>query len=135
MFFKIQTDNGVPVYEQVVRQIIFAVAGGALRPGERIPSVRQLARQLAINPNTVARAFRQLQDQKVIESVRGTGMQVRQDAVAICRQSRVDVVTRRLAGAIDEARQSQLSDGQIRQIVERELGESRNETGGAKGKG
>ena len=121
MFFRIHADNGVPVYEQVVRQITFAIARGALRPGEMIPSVRQLARQLAINPNTVARAYRQLQDQQIIESVRGTGMQVRQEALPRCRAERLSVISQRFAAAIEEARQSQLSDEEIRQLVEQTL--------------
>ena len=61
MFFHIDPTNGLAIYEQVARQVMFAVAGGALAPGEMVPSVRELARELALNPNTVARAYRELQ--------------------------------------------------------------------------
>ena len=58
MFFHIDPSNGLAIYSQIVRQIKFAVAGEALRPGEMVPSVRELARELAVNPNTVSRAYR-----------------------------------------------------------------------------
>ena len=54
MFFQIDPANGLPIYEQVVRQLKFAVADELLQPGELAPSVREVARELAINPNTVA---------------------------------------------------------------------------------
>ena len=76
MFFKIQTSNGLAIYDQVVRQIKFAVADQALQTGDRVPSVRELAKQLTLNPNTVARAYRQLQDEDILQSVRGVGLQV-----------------------------------------------------------
>ena len=56
MFFQIDFDNRLAIYDQVVRQIKFAVAGAVLKEGELVPSVRELARELTINPNTVARA-------------------------------------------------------------------------------
>ena len=60
MFLHIEPTNGLAIYDQIVRQIKFAVAGGGLPPGEMAPSVRELARELAVNPNTVARAYNQL---------------------------------------------------------------------------
>ena len=61
MFFTIDPSNGLAIYEQIVRQVTFAVANETLKPGDLVPSVRELARELAINPNTVARAYRDLQ--------------------------------------------------------------------------
>ena len=66
MILQIDTSNGLAIYEQVVRQLKFAVASGKLRRGELVPSVRELSKQLAINPNTVSRAYRQLQDEDVL---------------------------------------------------------------------
>ena len=76
MLFHVDPHNGLAIYDQIVRHVKFAVADGALKPGEMVPSVRQLARELAINPNTIARAYRCLQDDKVLEAVRGTGLEV-----------------------------------------------------------
>ena len=74
LFFDINASNGVPVYEQVARQIVNAVASGGLAVGQMIPSVRETAKELAINPNTVARAYRSLQDEAILETVRGSGL-------------------------------------------------------------
>ena len=121
MFFDIDPTNGVAIYQQIVRQVSFAVAGQALRPGDRVPSVRQLARQLAINPNTVARAYRQLQDDRVLESVRGTGLVVAAGAVRRCRQTRTNVIRERLRHVLAEARQSRLTDEEIQTMIDTEL--------------
>lgn len=125
MFFQINSSNGVPVYEQVFRQITFAVANGSLQPGELIPSVRQLARDLAINPNTVARAYRQLQDQEIVASVRGTGMAIANGARTICKSERTRILRERLGQVIDEARQSQLENKDIEKLFQSELGKKR----------
>ena len=125
MFFQINPNNGVPVYEQVCRQVTFAVANGALQPGELIPSVRQLARDLAINPNTVARAYRQLQDQQVVEAMRGTGLVIARGARVVCRAERTRILRERLGQVIDEARQGQLDDTEIEKLFQSELGKRR----------
>ncbi len=121
MFFDIDPTNGVALYQQIIRQVSFAVAGQALRPGDRVPSVRQLARQLAINPNTVARAYRQLQDDRVLESVRGTGLVVTAGAVRRCRQTRTNVIRERLRHVLAEARQSRLTNEEIQAMIDEEL--------------
>ena len=87
MFFQIDFGNGLAIYDQVVRQIKFAVAGEVLKEGELVPSVRELARELTINPNTVARAYRQLQDDGVLTSVRGTGLAVAAGAASAVERS------------------------------------------------
>ena len=121
MFFQIDPDGGLAIYEQVVRQVTFAVAGGALRPGDLVPSVRELARQLAINPNTVARAYRQLQDQGVLESVRGMGLAVAPRAVKQCRGQRLRLLRERLRQVLVEAQQSRLDGQTLRALVQDEL--------------
>jgi GntR family transcriptional regulator len=121
MFFAIDTANGIAVYEQIVRQVKFAVAREAVKPGEMVPSVRELARELAVNPNTVARAYRQLQSDGVLESVRGTGLEVAARARDRCRRETVELIRARLRQVLVEARQSQLSVAQLQQLVEEEL--------------
>jgi GntR family transcriptional regulator len=121
MFFQIDFSNGLPVYQQVVRQVKFAVAGGALKAGELVPSVRELSRELAINPNTVARAFRQLQADGVLETVRGMGLQVAAGAPQQCRDERVRLIRQRLQQVLVEARQSRLATGELRALVDGEL--------------
>ena len=130
MFFEINPSNGVPVYEQVSRQIMFAVAAGSIQKGELIPSVRELARELAINPNTVARAFRDLQDQGILETVRGTGVAVSQGAKSKCISARTRLIRERLRDVLLEARQSQLDDQELQKIIAAELQNSKKRNRG-----
>ena len=122
MFFQVDPANGVAIFDQVVRQVKFAVARGAIRPGNMVPSVRELAKELAINPNTVARAYQQLQSDGVLESVRGMGLEVAEGAAKLCRTERQKIVQGRVRQALLEALQSGLEPEELRQIVERELG-------------
>src|SRR6476646_12123028 len=95
MLLHVEVGNGLAVYDQSVRQVKFAVADGALRTGDLVPSVRELARELAINPNTVARAYRQLQDDGVVETVRGTGLAIAA-ARRQCQGERTKLIRSRL---------------------------------------
>ena len=117
VFFKINLTNGVPVYEQISRQIAFAIASGAIEVGQLVPSVRSLSRDLAVNPNTVARAYRQLQDAQIIESVRGEGMLATPDSVKKCKALRKQLLSERILQVMEEARQSQLTDQEIEKMV------------------
>jgi GntR family transcriptional regulator len=95
----IQTNAPEPVYEQIVRQIHEAVKSGQLKPDTPLPTVRQLAGDLVINRNTVARAYRILEEQGVILTAGRKGTFVRQDAVrevAKVRTARAERVMRRV---------------------------------------
>jgi len=121
MLFNIDPNDALAIYDQIVRQVKFAVAGGALKQGELVPSVRELARELAINPNTIARAYRQLQDDRVLAAVRGTGLEVAAGAQERCRTERLKLIRARLRQVLNEARQSRLANGDLRELVEKEL--------------
>jgi len=121
MLFDIHPNSGVAIYEQIVARVLFAVASGALRPGERIPSVRELAEQLIVNPNTVARAYQELERQGVLLSRRGLGMEVAADAPRTCRAQRHEIVRGRIREALREAVSSALSSEEIRRLVDEEL--------------
>ena len=109
-----------PIYGQIADRVKFAVAGGVLRPGDLVPSVRELSKQLVVNPNTVARAYRDLQTEGLLESVRGMGLQVAEGAVERCRAARREMVRQRLRQAIEEARQSQMDPAEIEAILREE---------------
>ncbi|MBI2479440.1 MAG: GntR family transcriptional regulator [Planctomycetia bacterium] len=121
MFLNINPSNGIAIYDQVVRQIKFAVAQGAVKPGNLVPSVREMARELAINPNTVARAYQQLQADGVLEQVRGLGLEVAADAVKQCKSERQKLIQDRIRQALMEAKQSGLDGDELRQIVEKQV--------------
>lgn len=129
MLLHVDPGDDLAIYDQIVRQIKFAVAAEVLRPGELIPSVRETARSLAINPNTVARAYRELQGAGILQSVRGTGLAVAPEAVQRCRTDRLDLIRRRIRQTLSEAQRSRLETTELRRIVEEEL--SRLEQGGA----
>ncbi len=78
MIVRIDPDSAVPIYLQIVEAIQHAVATGTLKPGEQLPTVRELATTLRINPNTVARAYDQLDSAKVISTQQGRGTFVRE---------------------------------------------------------
>jgi len=73
MEFEIDTRSGVPLYRQIIEQVKFAIASGGVQAGEQLPTVRQLSVDLSINPNTVIRAYRELEIEGVIESHQGSG--------------------------------------------------------------
>ena len=121
MFLHIDPSNGLAIYDQIVRQVKFAIAQGALKPGNLVPSVRELARDLAINPNTVARAYQQLQTDGVVESVRGTGLEITTGAPKHCRAERWKLIQARLRLALLEAKQSGIEAVELRTLIDEEL--------------
>ena len=82
---RIEPDNPVPIFQQIADGIRAAVAAGVYRPGDLIPSVRQQALALVVNPNTVQRAYEQLEREGLVESRKGTGMVVCPDGLARAR--------------------------------------------------
>ena len=121
MFIRIQESSGIAIYDQVVRQIKYAIADGAIREGELVPSVRELAKTIAINPNTVSRAYQQLQNDKVLENVRGTGLAVKKSAAARCKKERTSLIQLRVRDVLSEAWQSKLAIDELRSLVDEEL--------------
>jgi len=69
----IDPKSGVPFYRQIIEQVKFAIASGDLKPGDRLPTVRQLAVDLSINPNTVIRAYRELEIENLLDTQQGSG--------------------------------------------------------------
>ena len=89
--FRLDGRSGVPVYRQIIDQVLAGIASGRLGVGHQLPTVRQLAVDLAINPNTVVRAYRELEIRGVLETEQGTGTfvahnEVKQDGVERQRQ-------------------------------------------------
>jgi GntR family transcriptional regulator len=121
VLLQIQPDSPVPIYEQIVAQVTFGIASGAVDPGALIPSVREMAQQLLVHPNTVARAFQELERRGLVEAKRGRGMEVTKPAPGLCRAQRQEIVRGRIREALREAASSALSHDEIRKLVEDEL--------------
>ncbi len=120
MICQIETNNGIPIYEQICRQVKFAVANGSLMVGEHVPSVRELATRTAVNPNTVARAYRDLQADGILLSIRGTGLAVAADALKKCRRERLEMIRERLRSVLREAMQNSISSEEIQELLRSE---------------
>jgi GntR family transcriptional regulator len=111
----------LPIYEQIVTQVIFGVASGALKVGQMVPSVRELGQRLVVHPNTVARAFQDLERLGVLAARRGKGMEVTPAAPQLCRCRRRQIVRGRIREALHEAVSSDLVAEEIRRLVDEEL--------------
>lgn len=121
MLLRIDPQASTPIFEQIVAQVVFAVARGDLAAGELIPSVRDLAQQLLVNPNTVARAYGELERQGVLAPRRGRGMEVTDDARRACRQTREELIRARLRETLRDAAASGLSAVRVRKLMADEL--------------
>ena len=130
MFFTIETAGDVPIYEQIVRQVKLAVADGVLVGGQMVPSVRQLANELAINPNTIARAYQQLQTDNVLEPLRGRGMVVRRDAIPRCTKARNALVADGVRRALADALSGGMPPEELRELFETELSKQNGASNG-----
>ena len=103
MQIHISTQDGVPVYLQIVNQVKYLVAAGRLAPGEEVPSVRALAEQLVINPNTVARAYLELERAGVVVKRHGSGTYVSEEGSPLARKERMKILTQRADALLAEA--------------------------------
>lgn len=121
MFFSINESNGVAIYEQIVRQVTFAIAEETLKVGQLLPSVRALSLELAINPNTVARAYQELQSDGMLETLRGRGLVVCSGATKRCKELRRSMIAERLKQALTEALHGGLEATEIQAIVQKQL--------------
>ncbi len=88
MEFRLDAKSGVPFYRQIIEQVKFGIARGILNPGDQLPTVRQLAVDLSINPNTVIRAYRELEIEGVLETHQGSGTFLSEKKPAIDRLER-----------------------------------------------
>jgi GntR family transcriptional regulator len=115
--------SGVPIYLQVIEQVKRSVAIGILGAGEQLPTVKQLAVDLTINPNTVAKAYRELERDGVIETAPGRGSFVKSNGVAeTTKQAASDVARNAIDGAIREAKSIGLQANEVRDLAEAAIG-------------
>ena len=121
MFLQINPSSALPIYAQIINQIKYLIATGTLMPKNQLPSVRQLAIQLRINPNTVAKAYRELEHEKIIFTRRGQGTFVAQEAVVIGKKERVKIITKLIDQMLVESFHLNLTQTEIHRIIKKEL--------------
>jgi GntR family transcriptional regulator len=119
MLFRSNPSSGVPVYLQLIEQVKHAIDLGALRPGDQLPAIRRVAEDLVINPNTVAKAYRDLEHAGVIELRQGAGAFVADNGSS--RVAQVKKAQPVLQAAVDRLVASGLTPDEIRRLFEAEL--------------
>ena len=115
--FEINPNSGVPIYRQIVDQVHAMVAGGLLREGDLLPSVRQVASDAAVNPMTVSKAYSRLETENVVRRVRGLGMQILPPSQNGSLDERKQHFRATLEPALHRARQLGLNQKQIREVI------------------
>jgi GntR family transcriptional regulator len=121
MLLHLNPSSGVPVYLQLETQVKQAVGGGALRTGDALPSVRKLAAELRINPNTVAHAYQNLERQGVTRSVPGGGTYVADGLPGLLKSEKVKRLRPHARQLAVEGRQLRLTREEILKLTEEEL--------------
>jgi GntR family transcriptional regulator len=133
MIFRVNPTSGVPLYLQLMDQVKHAIETGALKAGDQLPTIRKVAETLVINPNTVVRAYRELQHEGIIELKHGSGAFVSESTAGrtrVTRKAQTIVQT-----ALERLAELGLTHEEIRRLVESDLAQLRAErlTGGRHG--
>jgi GntR family transcriptional regulator len=120
MLLQIDFKSGKPVYLQLVDQVRYAAASGALRPGEPLPSIRPLAEELRVNRNTIAKAYAELEGQGVIETLPGKGCFLKENNTPFTKAVRDKLLLKEIDEAVVAAHHLQVSrDAFLAKVNER----------------
>src|SRR5213592_3493999 len=117
MQIHISSSDGVPIYLQIVTQVKYLVAAGRLAPGDELPAIRVLAERLLVTPNTVARAYRELEVAGVVEKRRTAGTYVADAGSPLARRERLKILTERIDALLAEARQMNVDMNEVVEIL------------------
>jgi GntR family transcriptional regulator len=121
MNLRINFASGVPIYQQLMEQIKHAVDTGAIRGGEQLPTIRKIAEELTMNPNTVARAYRELEREGFIEVLHGSGAYVAERGTSSAKAAGIRKAADVLRPAIERGLAIGLSEAELRRVFEDEL--------------
>jgi len=114
MEITVDIDNPVPQFEQLIEQIKAAVTAGVLKPGDALPSIRQLANDLELNSKTIAKAYKLLERDSIIEAKGYRGTYVHPKAKTNCKFNLQEWTLRKLGETIGELREAGVTDSEIR---------------------
>lgn len=118
MQIHISANDGIPIYVQIVNQVKYLVASGRLKAGDELPPIRVLAERLIVNPNTVARAYRELEAAGLVEKRRTAGTYVSDQGSPLARRERVRILTERIDALLAEARQMDVAKDELLKLIE-----------------
>ena len=127
MNLRINFASGVPIYQQLMEQIKHAVDTGAIRGGEQLPTIRKIAEELAMNPNTVARAYRELEREGIIEVRHGSGADVGMPSTSSAKVAGIRKAAEVLRPAMERGLAIGLSEPELRRVFEDELSRLRDD--------
>lgn len=116
--FSVDLDSPVAVYVQLENQVQFAIASGRLKPADMLPSVRDMSEMLDINPNTVTKAYRDLELLQLVNTRRGVGVMVSAKAPRLCKAKSRAMVEEHLLTAVAESQACGMTDAEIRALTE-----------------
>ena len=119
MILRLNPTSGIPLYLQLMEQVKHAIETEAIRAGDQLPSVRKLAEDLVVNPNTVARVYRELEREGIIEVRHGSGAFVRDSVVSRTKLMRKAQTV--VESAVDRLESLDLTEDEVRRLVENEL--------------
>jgi len=117
MQLHISTGDGVPIYLQIANQVKYLVAAGRLAAGDEIPPIRVLAHQLLVNPNTVARAYLELERDGVVQKRHGSGTYISSTGSPLARKERLKILGERIDALVAEARHFEVAPAELLQLV------------------
>ena len=120
MQIRVSTKDGIPIYLQIINQIKYMVASGRLAPGEKLPPVRKLAEQLLINPNTVARAYRELEAANVLNTRQGSGVFVAEGVSPLARREQNKILRERIDLLLAEAKQMNVTTEAVVELIKQQ---------------
>jgi GntR family transcriptional regulator len=121
MLFRPNPSSGVPIYLQLMEQVKHGVETGLLKPGDQLPALRRAAEELVINPNTVAKAYRELERQGVVELRQGAGVFVAAAPTGGAQTDRLRAGSALAAEAVAQLRAAGLSEDEIRRLFDAAL--------------
>jgi GntR family transcriptional regulator len=117
----IDLKDGVPIYRQIANQIRYMVASGLLRPDEELPAIRVLAAQLRVTPNTVVKAYEELEGTGVISKRRGSGCFVSDGPSRLAEREKRRILEQRIDGLLAEARQLNYTTSDLLKLIHKRL--------------
>src|SRR5947209_19435470 len=117
MQIHLSANDGVPIYLQIVNQVKYLVATGRLAPGDELPAIRALAERLLVNPTTVARAYRELEQAGVVTTRRTAGTYVSDAGSPLARRECLTILSQRVDALLAEARQMDVDTDELLDLV------------------
>ena len=117
MQLHISTGDGVPIYLQIANQVKYLVASGRLAPGHEIPPIRVLAHQLLVNPNTVARAYLELERDGIVQKRHGSGTYISDTGSPLARKERLKILSERVDALLAEARNLHVEPQELLRLI------------------